>query len=242
MPLIVKLPAGRGGRVIDRHVETIDVLPTILELAGVPVPERVDGRSLFHPVAAQSRRVTVYHRVGTELNTVGGDYTFDAAAVARRRDAAVRRKTAWFGSGGGRNPDALYLIGPHAELVGQRVRGCPCSRARRPRSPPAIDQAEDLREVDLGSRFVPGQITGELPAGRPGGGRQVALALNGKIAATGWTFSLEGSRRESFELMVPESAFRHGPNHARLFEIVAGSGGPALRPLTRASHGPRISR
>ena len=242
VPLIVKLPAGRGGRVIDRHVETIDVLPTILELAGVPVPERVDGRSLFHPVAAQSRRVTVYHRVGTELNTVGGDYAFDAATVARRRDAAVRRKTAWFGSGGGRNPDALYLIGPHAELVGQPVRSMSLLEREEAAESARIDQAEDLREVDLGSRFVPGQITGELPDGRPGGGRQVALALNGKIAATGWTFSLEGSPRESFELMVPESAFRHGPNHARLFEIVAGSGGPALRPLTRASHGSRSSR
>jgi hypothetical protein len=233
VPLIVKLPAGRGGRVIDRHVETIDVLPTILELAGVPVPEHVDGRSLFQPVAAQSSRVTVYHRVGTELNTVGGDYTFDATAVARRRDAAVRRKTAWFGSGGGRDSDGLYLIGPHAELVRQRVAGVPLLEREESPAVALIDQADDLREVDPGSRFVPGQITGELPDGRPGGGRAVALALNGTIAATGWTFSLEGSRRENFELMVPESAFRPGRNDARLFEIVAGNGAPALRPLTR---------
>ena len=109
---------------------------------------------------------------------------------------------------------------------------CPLEREEAAESA-RIDQAEDLREVDPGSRFVPGQITGELPDGRPGGGRQVALALNGKIAATGWTFSLEGSPRESFELMVPESAFGHGPNHARLFEIVAGewrSGAAAADP------------
>jgi hypothetical protein len=235
VPLIVKLPRARGGRVVDRHVETIDVLPTILELAGEPTPEQVDGQSLFHPLVAQSSRVTVYHRVGTELNTIGGDYTFDPAVVARRRDAAVRRKTAWFGSGGGRNPDALYLIGPYAELVGQRAARLPRVRAREDdgeRRRATIDQAVDLQSVDPDSRFVPGQITGKLRGGRPGGGRVVALALNGKIAATGRTFSLDGTPQiENFELMVPESAFRHGPNDARLFEIVAGTDGPALRPL-----------
>ena len=66
----------------------------------------------------------------------------------------------------------------------------------------------------------------------PGGGRVVALAVNGTIAATGRTFSLEGTPNvENFELMVPESAFRPGANGARVFEIVPGSGGPALRPL-----------
>jgi hypothetical protein len=36
---------------------------------------------------------------------------------------------------------------------------------------------------------------------------------------------------ESFELIVPERAFRRGRNDARLFEIVTRAGRPALRPL-----------
>jgi hypothetical protein len=235
VPLIVKLPAERGGRVVDRHVETIDVLPTLLELAGEPVPEQVDGQSLFQPAAAQTSRVTVYHRVGTELNTIGGHYTFDPAAVVRRRSAAVRRKTAWFGSGGGRNPDALYLIGPHAELVGQRAAGLTQVRTREDdgeRLRATIDQAADLRVVEPASGFIPGQITGTIKPGRAGGGRQIALAVNGTIAATGRTFSLDDTpRTEHFEAIVPESAFRPGANSVRLYEIVAGTGGAALRPL-----------
>jgi hypothetical protein len=233
VPLIVKLPGARGGRVVDRHVETIDVLPTILELAGVPVPDRVEGQSLLRPVAAQSRRVTVFHRVGTELNTVGGEYTFDAAAVARRRDAAVRRKAALFGTGGGTNPEALYSIGPHPELIGARaasLRALPRAAAGRPAR---IDQRADLLDVEPASGFVPGQITGVIPNGRPGGGREVALVLGGTIAATGRTFSLEGFPRiENFEMMVPESSFHRGPNEAQLVEIVVRNGRPALRPLT----------
>ena len=47
VPLLVKLPGERRGRVIDRHVETIDVLPTILELAGLPGWPGITGRSLL---------------------------------------------------------------------------------------------------------------------------------------------------------------------------------------------------
>jgi hypothetical protein len=172
--------------------------------------------------------VTVFHRVGTELNTVGGDYIFKVEAVERRRRAAVLRKLALFGAGGGPNPEALYRIGPHTELVGRRAATLP----RFPGQPTAqIDQAADLLHVNPAAAFVPGEITGEVPNGRPGGGRPIALALNGTIAATGRTFSLEGSTAESFEVIVPARAFRRGANEARVFEIVTRGGSLALRPL-----------
>jgi arylsulfatase A-like enzyme/Flp pilus assembly protein TadD len=45
--LIVRPPAGAGGeRVVDRPVSHVDLLPTILELVGLPVPENLHGRSL----------------------------------------------------------------------------------------------------------------------------------------------------------------------------------------------------
>jgi hypothetical protein len=147
----------------------------------------------------------------------------------------VRRKTAWFGSGGGRNPEALYRIGPHTELVGRRAADVPRMGTGEDdgESPHAtIDQTSDLRFVDPTSRFIPGQITGTIERGHPGGGRPVALAVNGTIAATGRTFSLDGTPEvENFELIVPESAFRRGSNEVRVLEIVPGTGGPALRPL-----------
>jgi len=45
--LIVRLPAtGRAGRVVDQAVSHVDLLPTILDLAGLPAPENLHGRSL----------------------------------------------------------------------------------------------------------------------------------------------------------------------------------------------------
>jgi hypothetical protein len=228
VPLLVKLAGQRRGRVVDRHVETIDVLPTILEVAGVPAPALLDGQSLLGPAAAQARQVRVFHRIGKRLNTVGGDYIFRPDALELRWQAAVRRKLALFGSGGGRDPEALYRIGPHPELLGRRAASVPRVRGR---ATALIHQAAELRQVDPASDFVPGEITGELPGGRPGGGRPIAVAVNGKIAATGWTFSLEGSSAENFEVIVPERTFQRGANEVRVFEIVTRGGSPALRPL-----------
>jgi Sulfatase len=214
VPLLIKMPGQKRGAVDDRHVETIDILPTILELAGLHAPTALDGRSLLRPLDSQARRVTVFHRIGKELNTVGGDYTFQPDQLERRWRRAVSRKLALFGSGGGRNPEALYRIGPRPDLVGRRAVTLPLAPL-----PAAVDQAADLRQVDPAGVYLPGEITGAIPNGRPGGGRPIALVLNGRVAATGFTFSLAGSETESFEVMVPESGFRRGANEARVFEI-----------------------
>jgi arylsulfatase A-like enzyme len=226
VPLLVKLPGQRRGRIVDAHVETIDVLPTILDVAQVRTTREMDGRSLLRPIASQAERVRIFHRIGTTLNTIGGEYSFDPTELARRRQAAVRRKLALFGSGS--DLGRLYGIGPHPELIGHatadllRVDGAAAA---------SFHQAEELRHVDPTSGFVPGEITGEIPGGRTGGGRPIALALDGTIVAVGRTFSLAGSTVENFELIVPEAAFRRGAMEARVFEIVLRRDGLALRPL-----------
>jgi hypothetical protein len=55
--------------------------------------------------------------------------------------------------------------------------------------------------------------------------------VNGTIAATSRTFSLDGSHAEQFEAIVRESAFERGVNDVQLFEIVERGGRRALRPL-----------
>jgi arylsulfatase len=56
VPLVVRWPAGirAPGRAVTEIVEAVDVLPTLLECAGVPVPPHVQGRSLLGALRGQA--------------------------------------------------------------------------------------------------------------------------------------------------------------------------------------------
>ncbi|WP_435871052.1 sulfatase-like hydrolase/transferase [Micromonospora musae] len=45
VPLFVKTPGQRAGRIDDRNWEHVDLLPTVADEAGIRIPWRVDGRS-----------------------------------------------------------------------------------------------------------------------------------------------------------------------------------------------------
>jgi tetratricopeptide (TPR) repeat protein len=47
IPLLVKLPENReAGKVVEAQVRTTDIVPTILQVLSLPVPEKLDGASL----------------------------------------------------------------------------------------------------------------------------------------------------------------------------------------------------
>lgn len=46
VPLIVRVPGGPKGLVEEHLASTVDIVPTILDLLGLPAPEEVQGRSL----------------------------------------------------------------------------------------------------------------------------------------------------------------------------------------------------
>jgi len=52
VPLLIAAPGGRRGAADPHTVELVDVCPTLCDLAGVPVPADVDGRSLAPLVRA----------------------------------------------------------------------------------------------------------------------------------------------------------------------------------------------
>jgi arylsulfatase A-like enzyme len=55
VPLFMRWPAGLpGGRVVEEVVESLDVMPTLLELSGLPAPEGVQGQTLTPLFAASA--------------------------------------------------------------------------------------------------------------------------------------------------------------------------------------------
>jgi len=84
IPLIAWFPGILpAGRIIDDPVQCIDLMPTVLELAGIEVPQQVQGRSLLPLIAGEpgwpSRAVF--------CETSGGGYTADARQYAHRTRA-----------------------------------------------------------------------------------------------------------------------------------------------------------
>ncbi len=54
IPLLIDLPGNNEGKVVDGNVEQVDIAPTILELAGIPVPSWMEGRSLLPYLEGES--------------------------------------------------------------------------------------------------------------------------------------------------------------------------------------------
>ncbi|MFH1842114.1 MAG: sulfatase [bacterium] len=57
VPLLIKLPGNRfAGTRQEEWVSIMDILPTVLEVANLPVPEGLDGRGLLEQMAGRSSR------------------------------------------------------------------------------------------------------------------------------------------------------------------------------------------
>ena len=188
----MKAPRQRQGRIADRPLRTIDVLPTIADVIGVRIPWKVDGRSALEPTAPDQRRRRIISKKFKH------SYLVDTPSFEAAKRAALLRKLRLFG-------DGLYAFGPRPDLLGRRVT----ARGRR-------------QTVDPASGFVPSHVTGTIPGGRRGGGRTVAVAVNGTVMATGTTFTLEGSDEEQYSVMLPERALRPGTNRIAVLLAQAG--------------------
>lgn len=53
VPLVMRIPGMAAGQVIDSPVSLVDVMPTVLELAGAPLPPGMDGVSLAPLIRGQ---------------------------------------------------------------------------------------------------------------------------------------------------------------------------------------------
>ena len=221
VPLLVKAPHQRRGRVNRAYARTLDVLPTIADVLDIGIPFRVDGRSAFGPAARRRRTVRMPTR--DFRRTVG----ISARSWERRRRAVVRRRLRRYGSG---DPLLLYRgIGPHRRLIGRTLAELsPLPRGRRRA---VFVFGRRLRAVRRRSGLMPAQVAGTIRGGRRGARRSLALSVNGRIEVTGRSWRLRGSRAERFALNVPEAALREGRNDVRLLEV--GRGG-RLRLLGRA--------
>jgi hypothetical protein len=214
VPLLLKAPGQRRGRIDDSYLDSTDVLPLIAGQLHVRIPWRTGARS--------RTKLTIYRQQD------GGSVVIDRRRLERLRDVAVAQKFRLFAGG---DP---FKIGPHQELVGAPLS----TLARDSRAPisASLDAPEQFRSVDPRARTIPVDVSGVV-RGAPARRRAVAVALNGRIAATGWTIVDGGG--EHFTVLLPPGRLRPDATVVEVYAVADGPGGLRLTRLVSSGSGDR---
>jgi hypothetical protein len=215
VPLFVKRPHQARGAVDPRPVESIDVLPTLADAAGIGVPWPTDGCSAFDPRCAERREQEI-------VDNGGNRYAFPVEALDRRE--SLERKLALFG----RSPQGagLYAVGPYRDLVGRAVdelpRGAPAGARIE------VD-GEGLRLArESPRRFAASRIVGRL-APPPGPRPHVAIATRGVVRAVAPALPAPDGALV-FAAQIPEDAFDGDLAGLALFLVRGEPQAPSLHP------------
>ena len=206
IPLFIKAPGQKQGKVDDAWVETIDILPTIFDVLNLDPRVKMDGRSAFSDEVQQRDELRILVRNSFDVLRI------PASTFTRERRAIIDRNQRLFGSGAD-GPGRLYEIGPSPELIGQ-----PASAAGDELDV-SLTMAREYGHVGSDPLYVPVHVVGRVngPDREP---RDIAVAVNGTIRAVGNTFKLAvGDEGELVSVMVPESAFRKGRNDVQVLEL-----------------------
>jgi hypothetical protein len=198
VPLLMKLPGQRRGEVVDWIVETVDILPTILDVIGARASLRFDGRSLIddHAPARVSRTFVWRNRLNVEARAVDD--------VSADRAASLDRKERRFGRG---DFAALYAPDGARHLLGTNVSRSPMRAATDVQI--TIRNPGQFDAVNLARDPLPLYVGGVLST-RRAEPLTVAVVVNGIVAAV--THSYRERDAHVFGTLIPETSLRDGKN------------------------------
>ena len=220
VPLVIKLPGQREGRVDDRNVELVDLLPTIADVLDVQLSWEVDGYSLLGPERRPPGTKDYYNGAGKPLKLNAQQGFKEVLGIAARQVGDPAR--GWQG---------LFALGPYGKLVGTPA-------ARLPAAAPAagsvkLNDPHLWADVDPDGARIPVYVSGEvrhLPSSPPAAPYQVAISVNGTIGGVAQTFR-EGAAPLVFAAMVAPELLRPGANRLEFFLVEGPPDRAVLRPL-----------
>ena len=213
VPLFVKLPGQEKGVVSDRHVRTIDIVPTILDRLGVEVPPEMDGSSVFDPDYEPAP-------VKRARDPEGGFTDFDADPDLKY--ASLDRKISLFGSG---SDGSIYAVREHHWLLGKPL--------------PELEVASDspwyistdrtyLEDAGKSAAFAPLYVQGAIDGTGVHEQLCVVAVVDDTIVAVSRAIRTSATRSRFF-FMLPEESF--GTGTVRLDVLVLDESGDEPRIL-----------
>ena len=203
VPLFIKAPEQRQGAIVDRPVQSIDVLPTIARILRIRIPWRVDGRSALDSPSQARRDVVLFKDAGRKL-------VARSSVLEARLDAALARQHALFGSD--ESTASLYGVGRYRTLLGKSLSTLD---VRTGTGRVRFGRLQGSDPVQVGGRIV------------NGGAHDVALIVGGRIAAVVPVW------KDEFWALLPGSAFRRGPRELSVYSAESRLSAPVLRLLAR---------
>ncbi|HMU25978.1 MAG TPA: sulfatase-like hydrolase/transferase [Solirubrobacterales bacterium] len=198
VPLFIKSPGQVKPEVTDRRTCATDILPMIADQLGIEYP---------WPVAeCDPERVTV-------VNSPNGEgFTSPAKMLRQRQKLLINRIQSVFGTGHGWGP--YYRFGPHRELIGKKVKNLEVLPLKRWRALP--DERNAAKNYDPTAPTLRGLlqrgVTDRIPEGSV-----LAVAVDGKIQAVGWTFKDGTGRGPGFSILLPPESLRAGFNRIAIY-------------------------
>jgi Sulfatase len=222
VPLFVKAPGQRQGRVDDRNFEQVDLLPTVADMLGVRVPWKMDGRSQNGPPARQRGEKWWFDIPGHREVRDGPSNL--SIVLQGETDTLVRASEGVKG---------LYRFGAFADLVYRDpatvgpIGGAPASAE--------VDDWKRYGRIDPGSGELPALVSGTLTSPLPPAGSTVLVAVNGKIGGESKLFAdRPGDSSGKFAVIVPDFLFKAGDGRRQLqvYVVDRSGGSPRLQPVT----------
>ena len=225
VPLFIKTPGQRAGRVSNANVETVDVVPTIAGVLGTQVPWRSDGVDVLASNVEFRADKRYFYTDDAEPLTAPADLTRQLGAVVTRKFARFHNPTGF----------DQPLLGLHDDLVGQTVDQLDVRTA----SPVAIvvDFPVVFTDANPTGDFVPAHVTGAILDRDDIRDRPVlAVALNGIVAAITQPYEEQvAGRPDAWEVIVDPGLLVAGANKVVIYTVhQEGDDEPVLRPAYRS--------
>lgn len=207
VPLFIKAPGQRAGRVDDSSASTIDVLPSIIDLLDIDVDWQLDGHSLFDGSRPSNEPLVTNFA--------------DALEIVRAHSRDFGADT-WRG---------LAAVGDQRDLVGTKVDDHSVGEPSELRWD--LRDRSLLRDLPAEGVRVPYLLRGTIrgTAARP---PDLVVAVDGDIGGTIGGYD-SGERDGTWELRgTITDAYHDGANDVRAYEVERTSSGIVLHEVRAA--------
>ncbi len=238
IPLFVKLPGIGKGAVSERHAQTIDVVPTVLDALGLDYNVSFDGVSLLRgDIPDRTEQNLLVGRISKQEAQKAGDASqavkegtlrsFPVSSETSRATIDWKYSLPGYDSPKQHNP---YFIGPRGELLGHHVKEFPVTPGDGQfqfllrSGKPDPSRAGGALRYDPKTGVCPCNLQGAIEGKSLAVGDEVVIAVNGIIQHV--TTTLPGSPGSYlFASLILDSAFQAGINKVVLYKVVGGGNG-----------------